>query len=213
MLAVTLQEFTDRVAETGGLRWQVTFLGPGLTREEHVGHLLDGNGAQGILSVSDALREALLAGGHRIQALDDMAFHGPGKGWRLFARPPAPEWVHPVQGPFRLPERVPLPEPVGGTRAVVYTAFGTGPTLTRPPGATFYYEVGLTERRLVLDEAGPSVDGIQVFEAAGAAPSRSTPSGSGRDTRPASSSGTSATACTTSRTPTPPVIRPRHRPR
>ncbi|MFI1763140.1 SAV_2336 N-terminal domain-related protein [Streptomyces sp. NPDC020800] len=169
LLAVTLQEFTDRVAETGGLRWQVTFLGPGLTREEHAGHLLDGNGAQGVLAVPDALRNALLAGGHRIQAVDDMAYHGPGKGWRLFARPPAPEWVHPVQGPFRLPALVPLPEPVGGTRAVVYTAYGSGLTLTRPPGATFYYEVDLTERRLVLDEAGPPVDGIQVFEAAGAA--------------------------------------------
>ncbi|MEU1401891.1 SAV_2336 N-terminal domain-related protein [Streptomyces sp. NPDC005728] len=173
LLAVTLREFTDRVAETGGIRWLVTF--PGEDGEawhppgELVDRLRDVNGARGIVCVSDALRNRLVGSGHAVPGLRSTAFRHPDDVWYRLAYPPSADTVHPVQGPFRLPEGVPLPEPAGSTRAVVYTAYGTGLTLARPPGATFSYEVDLTERRLVLDEAGPPVDELPVLDAKGTA--------------------------------------------
>ncbi|MGW2744918.1 SAV_2336 N-terminal domain-related protein [Streptomyces sp. NPDC001450] len=171
LVAVTLQEFSDRVAETGGLRWQVTFFDEDgdvwHSTDELADHIRDMNRAQGIVRVSDALRSRLIDGGHPVQGLQHMSFRFPEGGWCLLAHPPSADTVDPVQGPFRLPARVPLPEPVGGTRAVVYTTYGTGLTLNRPAGSTFYYEVNLAERRSELDERGPVVDGVRLFRATG----------------------------------------------
>ncbi|GHI07977.1 hypothetical protein AQI88_40300 [Streptomyces cellostaticus] len=180
LLTVTLREFSDRVAETGGHRWWVTFLRTWDYDDEEdwypqrvvLDHAMDLSGAQGIVAVSDPLRNALAAEGYSGPALQTMTT-SPADGWCLRAYPPSADTVHPVQGPFSLPERVPFPEPEGSTRTVVYTAHDTdadaGLTLTRPEGATLYHEVDLTERPLALLELGTSGSGNPVFEAAGEA--------------------------------------------
>ncbi|MFG2883225.1 SAV_2336 N-terminal domain-related protein [Streptomyces sp. NPDC048297] len=175
LLAVTLQEFSDRVAETGGLRWRAAFLGLG-GGENGVGrevwhpeeglldHILEVSGAQGIVTVSHALREKLFRTGWPGPDLQPMTRRTAEDGWFLLARPVAPGTAPPVRGPFRLPAHTPLPKPSGGTRAVVFGKYGPGFTLDRPRGETSYYEVDLTERRLELDELGPPVNGTATFE-------------------------------------------------
>ena len=176
LLALTLREFTDRVAETGGCRWRVTFLGGSdgddanwHPRDGLLDDILNASGATGIVAVSDALRFDLTDSGQPRPALRPMTRRSAADGWCLVAHPPAPGTSHPVQGPFRLPEGVPLPEPVGSTRTVVYAGYDARLTFDRPPGETFYYEVDLTERQLELRELGTSATGNAVFEAAGQA--------------------------------------------
>jgi beta-phosphoglucomutase-like phosphatase (HAD superfamily) len=181
LLTVTLREFTDRVAETGGLRWRVTFLGlaDGENGEDRdiwqpryglLDHILEVSGAQGVVAVSNRLRDVLVGSGWPGPALRTMTRRTAEDGWCLLAHPVGPDTIHPVQGPFRLPAQAPLPPPLtGSTRAVVYTEHGTELTLIRPPGETSYYEVDLTERSTGLDKIGPPVDGTPVFEAKGTA--------------------------------------------
>ncbi|MEU6085614.1 SAV_2336 N-terminal domain-related protein [Streptomyces sp. NPDC047085] len=180
LLAVTLQEFTDRVAETGGLRWRVMFHGLADTGSIEGNHeewrpreliedVLDASDAPGIVAVSNALRDELDGSGRPFPVLRTMALSTAEDGWYLLAHPVAADTVPPVQGPFRLPARSPLPLPRGGTRALVYSEHGTGLTLSRPREETFYYEVDLTERSTGLDRIGPPVDGTPVFEAKGTA--------------------------------------------
>ncbi|WP_051926349.1 SAV_2336 N-terminal domain-related protein [Streptomyces durhamensis] len=192
LLCVTLRELRDRLAETGGLRWRVTFerprdghrragTGPGA---ELLDRVRDAAGALGVVAVPDALRTELVRGGvvaafdpprtvirgdQALPRLLPLTPHTPADGWYALAHAPAPDAVEPVQGPFRLPGEVPLPRPAGRTRAVVFTAYGPGFTLNRPSGDTYYYEVDLTERRLEVTELGPVVNGVPVFTLTGEA--------------------------------------------
>ncbi|MER6567963.1 SAV_2336 N-terminal domain-related protein [Streptomyces sp. NPDC001093] len=175
-LSVTLREFRDRVAETGRLRWRVTFAEPSdddpelwRAAEGFPDHVLDESGALGVVTFPDALRIGLAAGG-LLDGVPVLATRfGPANGWYVVAPVPAAGAVEPIQGPFRLPAGVPLPEPAGRTRAVVFTAYGPGFTLDRPGGDSFYYEVDLTRRRLELTELGPTVNGVPAFTLTGEA--------------------------------------------
>lgn len=173
LLTVTLREFADRVAETGGSRWRVMFL----TGDDEEGawpppkgladDVLMANAAQGVAVLSPSLYRELLASGYDGPAPQALTPEGAGDGWYVLAHTPRPETVGLVHGPFPLPLRLPLPEPTGRTRSVVYAALGHGLTLDRRDGAAFYYEVDLTERRTPVREPGPPIDGAPVFEAVG----------------------------------------------
>ncbi|MEU1704317.1 SAV_2336 N-terminal domain-related protein [Streptomyces sp. NPDC005706] len=172
LLGVTLREFADRVAETGGPHWRVIFLAGDIEEEWPppeglADDVLVANGAQGIAVLSPSLYRELLAGGYNGPAPRALTPGGADDGWCVLAHTPRPETVSPVHGPFPLPSGLPLPEPVGRTRSVVYVTPGSGLTLVRDDTATFYYEVDLTERRTPVREPGPPIDGAPVFEAVG----------------------------------------------
>ncbi|MEU2551726.1 SAV_2336 N-terminal domain-related protein [Streptomyces sp. NPDC013313] len=171
LLGATLRELADRVAETGRARWRVTFLagddkeGAWPPPEDLVDDVLTANAAQGIAVLSPSLHRELLASGYDGPAPQAL----PGADGRyVLARAPRPGTAGPVHGPFLLPLGLPLPQPAGHTRSVVY-ATSPGLTLARDRRATFYYEVDLTDRRLPLEESGPPVDGAPVFRATGTA--------------------------------------------
>ncbi|MFF8472413.1 SAV_2336 N-terminal domain-related protein [Streptomyces sp. NPDC015414] len=174
LLGVTLREFADRVAETGRARWRVTFLsgeddeGGRPPSESLADDVLRAHAARGVAVFSPSLYRELVASGYDGPAPQALTPGGAEDGWYVLAHAPRPETVSSVHGPFLLPLRLPLPEPAGHTRSVVY-ATSPGLTLDRDRRATFYYEVDLTDRHLPLEESGPHLDGAPVFKAAGTA--------------------------------------------
>ncbi|MEU2924798.1 SAV_2336 N-terminal domain-related protein [Streptomyces sp. NPDC007251] len=168
MLSVALRDLPDRMAETGGLRWRVTFRRQedGDGREGARG--LESSGAQGVVVVSDPLRTELAERGHEPARLLPLTPGAPADGWYVLVDAPDPATVEPVQGPFRQPAGVTLPG-TRRTRTVVFAAHVRGFTLDRPSGDVYYYEVDRTERRLALNEPGPEVNGTSVFTLTGEA--------------------------------------------
>ncbi|MFB7502675.1 SAV_2336 N-terminal domain-related protein [Streptomyces broussonetiae] len=176
LLSVTLREFQDRVAETGGRRWRVTFAdapgdgtAPWQPPEGFLDQVLDMSGALGVVAFPDTLRIGL-AENDLLDGVPALVSQGgPGDhGWYLVAHRPASA-AEPIQGPFRLPARAPLPRPANITRCVVHTAYGTGFTLERPDVDGFYYEVDLTGHSMQTTELSPLVNGVPVFQLAGEA--------------------------------------------
>ncbi|MEU6550222.1 SAV_2336 N-terminal domain-related protein [Streptomyces sp. NPDC046915] len=175
LLVATVQQLPHRMHELDGARLKAVFQcvwADGWTEgpdEQRVRRAQ--NAADGIIAVPPRLRDELAAA--RGNVGPSPLAEDPADGFYCLVpvppESPGSAFRSPLQGPFRLPPRAPLPEPAGRTRTVVYTGPDDALGLTRSPDATGYYEVDLTERRLELADSAPAADGVTVFEVTGEA--------------------------------------------
>ncbi|MCC5476064.1 SAV_2336 N-terminal domain-related protein [Streptomyces barringtoniae] len=167
LLHATMRHFEDEVVGLGGLRWLVTF--ECLVSEGHVERpdtvavrrTLDAaEDRRGIVAVPRTLRDELDDDSGLAPWLQSLR-PGTDAGWYRLCRLArllfdGTHALPPVTGPHPLPPGAVFPEGTGETRTVVYRTDAGELSRTRRPGATQYFEVDLTGRRLELDETQSS---------------------------------------------------------
>ncbi|MGW7523825.1 SAV_2336 N-terminal domain-related protein [Streptomyces sp. NPDC054783] len=167
LLQATMRHFEDEVVMLGGLRWLVTF--ECLLSDSHVERpntvavrrTLDAaEDRRGIVAVPRTLRDELDDDSGLAPWLQSLR-PGTDAGWYRLCRLArllfdGTHALPPVIGPHPLPPGDVFPEGTGETRTVVYRTDAGELSRTRRPGATGYFEVDLTERRLELDETESS---------------------------------------------------------